>query len=342
MMIQRRDNSPRLVSPLPSLLDASIDESSTAGTDKASEQFWRNTPQPAAVDTVTRPNRHLGQMDLRLLLSMSLWLSAAAFSSAPPPPNTDPISGYWDCCKPACSAGDSPQHETFQTCDAIGDSPGVDHLGQSVCHADISTMKHLCPSAQGDLRYSVECLMRVPEIHLNELYAYASYTEPKGASTKHQLCGACRLLTLQTSENSTDSTVHYAHIKYVNSKPYPSEPGSHSMTGYRLLVPGAGMGDYTSGCACTFPGMYNASICGSNGTADSSNCKRFGGMQTPTGCEVSSPTPPSTLLCLPVTCLSVPHLPLTYSLFLLAAMLAMLVTSLLVPGSGQRAGSQSL
>ena len=30
-MIQRRDNSPRLVSPLPSLLDASIEDSSTLG-----------------------------------------------------------------------------------------------------------------------------------------------------------------------------------------------------------------------------------------------------------------------------------------------------------------------
>jgi len=224
-------------------------------------------------------------MNLRLLLNMSLWLSAAAFSSAVPPPNTDPISGYWDCCKPACSASDSPQHETFQTCDATGESPGVDHQGQSVCHADISSMKQLCPSAQGDSSYSAECLMRVPEIHQNELYSYASYTEPKGATAKHQFCGACRLLTLQTSHNSTNSTVQYAHIKYVNSKPYPSNPGSHSMTGYRLLVPGAGMGDYTSGCACTFPAIYTQSICGSNGTTDSGNCKRFGGMQTLAGCE---------------------------------------------------------
>ena len=112
------------------------------------------------------------------------------------------------------------------------------------------------------------------------------------------------------------------------------------MTGYRLLVPGAGMGDYTSGCACTFPAIYTQSICGSNGTTDSGNCKRFGGMQTLAGCEVSSPTLISLTLILGVSL----SLALAIAIFtiIFAAMLAMLVTSLLVSGSGQCGGSQSL
>merc|ERR1711908_259577 len=100
--------------------------------------------------------------------------------------------------------------------------------------------------------------------------------------------GMCRRLTLHTADNaSTTSTVRYAHIKYVNSKPYPDHPGSHAMTGYRLLVPGSGVGDYPSGCACTFPAIYTPAICGTNGTEDqdTANCKQFGGMQTSAGCE---------------------------------------------------------
>jgi len=202
-----------------------------------------------------------------------------------PEPNTDPISGYWDCCKPACSSSDSPEHNIFQTCDATGQSPGVYHLGKSVCHSNVSTVKSWCPTAYKNPAHNAECLKRVPFVHENELYSYASYTEPKGTTTSHQFCGACRTLTLHTSSRNSNDTVRYAHIKYVNSKPYPAKPGSHSMTGYRLLVPGAGLGDYSSGCACTFPDMYTPEICGASGTEDSDNCKQFGGMQTLTGCE---------------------------------------------------------
>jgi len=202
----------------------------------------------------------------------------------PPEPNTDPVTGYWDCCKPACASHDSPEHETFDTCLDTGLSPGVYHYGDSVCHQHIDVMKNSCHANSST--YNAECLMRVPKIHDDEVYSYVSYTEPpcpKGTTCpKHQFCGACRKLTLNTTDNDTISIYH---VQYVNSKPYPANPGPGKMTGYRFLVPGAGMGDYTSGCACTFPGIYTSEVCGVNGTTDSKHCHRFGGMQTETGCE---------------------------------------------------------
>lgn len=194
--------------------------------------------------------------------------------------NTFPITGYWDCCKPACSAHDSVVYDSFETCNVKGLDPRVRHsdqskgIGESVCKMDLDTLKSQCGTSQG----CAECSARTPRLESDVLYSYVSYTEVMDVKRKHQQCGQCRELKL----NSTGARVTTAKVKLINSKPYP-EPG-HGLVGYRFLTPGAGMGDYINGCICAFPAIYTKEICGEDGNHDTEHCHRFGGMQDAVGC----------------------------------------------------------
>jgi hypothetical protein len=205
-------------------------------------------------------------------------------SSSPPSPSPsewNTITGYYDCCRPACcfNTEKNSVDKDFKVCNITGDNPhnycdghgGIckDKKAISMCVKDNSSNKGTTAvqdynKCKNQPCIIGECLTRSSPkvIKIDEktsyIFAYGSFTVGD-TRLGDSPCGKYYKVTLDCSNDKcNDNFPKQFIIKFINHKPGNS-PG---IKGPRILVAGGGDGYYPGGCLCTFPNYYTSNYCG--------------------------------------------------------------------------------
>jgi len=187
------------------------------------------------------------------------WQQCVMSSAATSEPTILHLTHYYDGCRPSCSYQQYTS-ESFPTpvsfCDAEGENVLTDDAAVSVCE---------------DGGTAATCKDHYPWVQDRVLYGFAAMA---GATANDIPCGVCYQLTFSNARN-IDSAV----VMVTNA-------GDSEGSNIDLMVPGGGLGEFTTGLANYGWGQFYE-YCSREEGVDTSSCMNKGGFTSESVCDAA-------------------------------------------------------